>query len=55
MWLTLGRLEKCEEELLKWDRETFSHVGLKIRKLEEPLRVQCDVVSGRPTLGLIKE
>ena len=51
----LRRLEKCSIALGKWNHNSFRHVGLEIKRLEDLLRTQRDALSRRQILGQIRE
>ncbi|KAJ8439381.1 hypothetical protein Cgig2_021795 [Carnegiea gigantea] len=42
-------------ELIKWNRDSFGHVGSEIHKLESQLKNDKDAISRRHMLGLIRE
>jgi len=50
----LGYIDKCSAELLKWNKTTFGHVQCRINELELQLKSQCDAISQRNTLELIR-
>ncbi|KAJ8439513.1 hypothetical protein Cgig2_007030 [Carnegiea gigantea] len=51
----LFRIDICAEELGKWKKEEFGHVGTEIRKLEQQPRGQHDAISRGEILRQIRE
>ncbi|KAJ8433162.1 hypothetical protein Cgig2_007126 [Carnegiea gigantea] len=51
----LIKLDGCSAKLNDWNKTTFGHIGIEIRKSEVMLKSQGDAISRKQLLGQIRE